>query len=348
VLLALLAACVHPLPPDLTPGGIEHYRTDDGFENALRHYPGEGPPVLLVHGMGANHYNFDYREGISLASWLQARGWDVWVPELRGDPGSVPPTAAAGRNFSFDDIALHDIPAAVDAVLARTGADKLGWVGHSMGGMLLYTALTLEPERIFAGVAIASPATMETQTNLYPLASHLAFAAGGRGAFPAVAMGRMTAPLGLANPLYASIANVDNLDGATIKGLARNGLVNLPRAMMRQALGWVRDGSLTHPDGTAWLGATSPDVPLLVMGASHDHIVAAKDAAAACRYFPACSYVELGIAGGFSVDYGHVDPVVGTTAAAEVYPLVGAFLDAHRPVSSLVGTARVDPAAHRE
>src|SRR5688572_17350102 len=145
MLAFLLLACVKPLPPTMAPTDTLVYRTADGWEADVRHYPGEGPPVLLVHGMGANHYNWDYRPEVSLAHTLQARGWDVWIPELRGDPGSRAPSRRARSSGTFSDHATLDLPAAVDAVLAATGEDQLYWVGHSMGGMLLYTAVSDYP-----------------------------------------------------------------------------------------------------------------------------------------------------------------------------------------------------------
>jgi hypothetical protein len=42
--------------------------------------------------------------------------------------------------------------------------------------------------------------------------------------------------------------------------------------------------------------------------------------------FPDCTYRLLAVSEGFSVDYGHIDPVVGLTAREEVYPLVTGFL----------------------
>ncbi len=90
-LLAALVACVKPLPPTMSPDGRLTYATEDGWANELRHYAGSGDPVVLLHGMAANHYNFDYRPEVSLAAHLQDRGFDVWIPELRGDPGATPP-----------------------------------------------------------------------------------------------------------------------------------------------------------------------------------------------------------------------------------------------------------------
>src|SRR5678809_1070609 len=98
--LLLATGCAKHLEPSMVPGEVLTYSTADGWSADLRHYPAEGPPVVLVHGMGANHYNWDFREEVSLAFYLQQHGWDVWVPELRGDPGSRAPSKKAARNYT--------------------------------------------------------------------------------------------------------------------------------------------------------------------------------------------------------------------------------------------------------
>ena len=145
-MLALIAAAAQPM----VPSDIQTVTTLDGWTLPLRHYAGAGRPVLLVHGLGVNHYNFDWRPDVSLAWWLQVRGWDVWVTTLRGDDGTVPPDPKT-RSWTFEDHARKDLPAVVDTILARTGAAQLDWVGHSMGGMLLYAALSEIPEKIGSG-----------------------------------------------------------------------------------------------------------------------------------------------------------------------------------------------------
>lgn len=328
--LALLAlsGCAKGLPPTLSPAAIVPYQTDDGWDNSLRRYPAGGPPVLLVHGMGANHYNWDYREEISLSHALQQAGYDVWVVELRGDPGSVPPSRRARRSFTFDDHATLDLPAAVDTVLAETGHDRLLWVGHSMGGMLLYTFLAQQPDKIAGGVAICSPATFDDPLRLHRTGRRFRWMLGGNGRVPARALASATRPLGRANPMFATLGNKDNLDYELARGLARHALVDLPKPLLRQAVRWITDGDLVTVDGEPWLQPAS--VPLLVLGAPDDRIVSHRDVAHACSVFPDCTYRLLSQEEGFTVDYGHVDPVVGVSAPGEVYPLILEFLDGHR------------------
>jgi pimeloyl-ACP methyl ester carboxylesterase len=321
------SACAKHLPPTLTPAEIVPYETTDGWSNDLRHYPGDGSPVLLVHGMGANHYNFDYREEVSLSDYLQDAGWDVWVVELRGDPGSRPPSRKAWRSYDFDDHARYDLPAAVDTILERTEHERLFWVGHSMGGMLLYTALADYPEKVEAGVAICSPSTLQEQKPLHRSARAFAWAVKGNGRIHAEEMAKLASPLGRANPLYGRLGNRKNMSWPVVNGMAREALVDLTRPTAHEVVGWLKAGEVVTHEGEPWIRPS--DVPVMVMGASIDHVVPHENVEHACTVFSNCTYRLLGTQGGFSSEMGHVDPVVGKTARSEVYPVVLQFLADH-------------------
>lgn len=316
----LLAACWAPLHPDLAAMETVLAETEDGWRLPVYHHPGAGPPLLMVHGMGANHYNFDWRRDSSLAAWLAGRGWDVWVPALRGDFDAEGPAG----DYRFDDHALRDVPAILDAVRARTGAPQVYWVGHSMGGMLLYTSLATLPERVAAGVAIGSPAAFEHPPRLHVLARDNPWVVAGGGRLPFRALGRLAGFLGAESPVNHLLAWPGSLDDAVVAGLSRDALTDLPRAVARQANDWLRSGSLTRADGSPWM--REAEVPLLALGMSEDRVVPWWYVVAACRWVHPCDFRLLGVAGGFSTEYGHIDPVLAEHAKSEVWPLVDAFL----------------------
>jgi pimeloyl-ACP methyl ester carboxylesterase len=70
----------------------------------------------------------------------------------------------------MDDQAKIDVPAILDYVREETGAERVNWVGHSLGGMLMLAHLetTEHPERIanfvdMGGVAVVAPSKARTQ-----------------------------------------------------------------------------------------------------------------------------------------------------------------------------------------
>ncbi len=319
-----LLGCVKAAPPNMVPDEALMVSTTDGWLLPVRHFPAPGPPVLLVHGMGANHYNFDYREEVSLAFDLQQRGFDVWFTELRGDPGARPPNKDALKRIDYDQYATLDLPPVIDAVLAETGEADLYWVGHSMGGMLLYSALAQRPAQIRAGVTVCSPGVFTHQLPIYDSVAALRWWIGKQGRIPAAKLGAATAPLGKANPLVHRLANPANLDPQVMAGLTKRALTDLPRPLAQQAIGWMDAGQLTRNDGSPWL--VPSETPLLALGAPLDRVVAEADVVATCAQLAGCRYVSLSVATGLSSDYGHVDPMLGARARDDVYPLIADFL----------------------
>ncbi len=116
----------------------EQLTTPDGATIELRRIPipkdtagADLPPVLLVHGLGANHRNQDLHPDFSLARYLAARGRDVWLLTLRS--GLRPRSWAERQRVRFEAMAENDVPVAVRGVLERTGAAALDYVGFLHG-----------------------------------------------------------------------------------------------------------------------------------------------------------------------------------------------------------------------
>ncbi len=136
--------------------------TEDGCAIVLRRLPVPaggvvGAPVLMVHGLCANHRNNDLVPDHSLARHLHAQGRDVWLVTLRS--GHRMRTWRARSRVRFDHMVEHDLPLAIGEVLRQTGAAQLDYVGYSMGGMLMYAAIAHQNvcEQIRRVVIIGSP-----------------------------------------------------------------------------------------------------------------------------------------------------------------------------------------------
>lgn len=86
--------------------------------------PSAQPPVICVHGLVRNGRDFDY-----LARALAVDGRQVFCPDIVGRGKSDWLTNSDDYNYAQY---LNDMT----ALIARTGADSVDWVGTSMGGLI--------------------------------------------------------------------------------------------------------------------------------------------------------------------------------------------------------------------
>ena len=107
------------------------------------HQPIFGQTMLLVPGWSQNRHAFTCGDFVKQ---LLVHGADIHILELRGhgrssrelqlERGLRP--ADLDWDWDIDSYFLHDVPAGVAAVKARTGHSKIFYLGNSMGGMLGY------------------------------------------------------------------------------------------------------------------------------------------------------------------------------------------------------------------
>ena len=107
------------------------FTAGDGRALNLVHVQGPRPPtrgpVLLVHGAGVRANIFRPPVALNFVDALLACGHDVWLENWRAST-DLPPC-----DWTLDQAALYDHPAAVQTVLAETGAASLKAVIHCQG-----------------------------------------------------------------------------------------------------------------------------------------------------------------------------------------------------------------------
>ena len=96
-------------------------------------------PVILLHGSYSNRHLWISPKGKGLASYLFEHGYDIWIPEFRGHGKS--PKGDKFKQFTAEQQIRNDIPVFGKFVLEQTGKTP-DWVGHSIGGLFLYGALS--------------------------------------------------------------------------------------------------------------------------------------------------------------------------------------------------------------
>jgi alpha-beta hydrolase superfamily lysophospholipase len=136
---------LRPLRHRLDPARVEEipFRAADGVRLGLtRVDPGESgrPAVLLLHGHTASADMFLLPETRNLVDSLLDDGYEPWLLDWRGSCRL--PYNETGQRYTYDDVALYDIPAAVSHIRERVGDRPLFVVAHCIGSLTLSLSMT--------------------------------------------------------------------------------------------------------------------------------------------------------------------------------------------------------------
>jgi pimeloyl-ACP methyl ester carboxylesterase len=137
-----------------------HYvKTEDGYFLKLHRLSGRGKPflpgkkpILLTHGLAHTSVSFVINQAASpLAFTLADNDYDVWLMNTRGGTLSrahetLTLNDAKFWDFTAEDIAQKDLPAAIDFVKASSGLPKISCIGHSQGAIALTLLMMSKPE----------------------------------------------------------------------------------------------------------------------------------------------------------------------------------------------------------
>ncbi|XP_063697754.1 lipase 1-like [Culicoides brevitarsis] len=127
--------------------------TSDGYQLSLHRIRSSKytkSPVLLLHGLQASGAQWVLNGNKSLAFMLSRAGYDVWLLNNRGT------TLSSGHktlsyhdpkywDFSFHEIGIYDLPAAIDLILHATRRNGLHFIGHSQGCSSILVTATQRP-----------------------------------------------------------------------------------------------------------------------------------------------------------------------------------------------------------
>ncbi|MFH9553387.1 alpha/beta hydrolase [Streptomyces sp. NPDC017435] len=136
---------LRPLRHRLDPARVQEipFRAPDGVRLGLtRIDTGDTgrPAVLLLHGHTASADMFLLPETRNLVDSLLDDGYEPWLLDWRGSRRL--PYNETGQRYTYDDVALYDIPAAVSRVREAVGDRPLFVVAHCIGSLCLSLSMT--------------------------------------------------------------------------------------------------------------------------------------------------------------------------------------------------------------
>ncbi|MBA7483346.1 hypothetical protein ES707_18860 [subsurface metagenome] len=385
--LAIMVGCQTGRPfasADSWKGKIQTYYTEtaDGWNLQVDRFEPDEPdpaanPVVLCHGLSYNNRFWDLTEKVSLARHLAAAGYEVWSVSLRGAglsdqplasvlrkvaTGSVPPKffteahkhklgSAAFSGYSVDDHINYDVPAVIRLVKDQTGAEKVHWVGHSMGGMVMFAYLATHAQEaakdVDTFVAVSVPMAMfhplnkamQLQVdNAAALKAGNVFVSTSYDAFVAKVLGKLAPPT-ISETLFL---NRDNVDDSVLRLLAQWAQESISPGQLDQLFVMAAEEDFYSQDRktnyTALLDRVTTPTFFLVGQLDNMATVGAVKFAYRQVASQDKAFKLFGRINNSQADYGHDDIIIGKHAREEVYPEILNWLKAHQSGKKALAT----------
>ncbi len=331
--------------------------TEDGWRLGVRHYRSPYPnpgklPVVLCHGLGLNATFWTLTDN-HLASQMALRGYDVFVFDIRGSGENAHLgrhdrinkimrhtflRECGERDWNVDDLVHYDVPAILDYVERQTGRDRVNWVGHSLGGMLIFPYLELapHPERIANFVGMGSTIIQAE----IPQKDMLAANRGLRMLSLFASPGRLGRPLAFfrlpgMDQIDRFYYSNENVDRETISRFYGYTLEDTGPGALRQLDPYLEFGHMLSADRTIDYSSRLGEIrtPTLLVAGDGDIMSDVPSTELTYRALgsPDKAIMRFGKGQGHVADYGHCDLVWSRHAPVEIFPPIIAWLDQRQP-----------------
>ncbi|HUM11740.1 MAG TPA: alpha/beta fold hydrolase [Myxococcaceae bacterium] len=285
-------------------------------------------PVLLCHGLAANHVNFDFDPPNSLAHAFAAAGFEVFSVDWRGAGASRARRPWRRFLFDADDLIAQDGPALLAHALERTSGSQAFWVGHSLGALVGYGVLGgPHGGRIRGMCALGAPVFFRytgwvvrfsrvAMWLAWPLAFRQRWISIGLAPF----LGRVTLPL------TEVLVNPRAISPRVLRKMYCNLVSSMGYRLLRQLDDWSRNDAFRSRDGRIDYRARMRQLttPVLVMGGSQDRLATPQAVLGQAELLGSedKTVMLFGRENGDTLDYGHGDLLFGDHAPLEVYPRI--------------------------
>lgn len=251
-------------------------------------------PVVLLHGSFCNRSFWLSKNGHGFATFLAQKGYEVWIPEMRGH-GFSPKNNTYEQN-TLSAYVRFDLPQ-IAHFIYQHNPQPAHWIGHSLGGISLAALLAEQqvPKHYFLSATLIG-----AQVSYFNPWLRIPF------------MWRMLKNYYLSRWLH----NPKNIE-------------NEPRALLIEFLRWFSlTGRFKTNDAHWWKLLKTVTTPLLSIAAVKDQ----GDPPHAClKLFNQFSstkkvFVTLSKSQGYLMDYNHTNMLIGRQAKKEVWPLLALWM----------------------
>jgi cholesterol oxidase len=339
---------------------------DDAFLRLTRYRGGDKGPLIMATGFGMSSHSFLASTiDQNLTEFLAEHGYDIWLFDYRA--GIDLPSSRT--EFTLDDIARVDWPLAVRKVLDLTGREDLQAFGHCVGSGSLQMAILNGLPGIRTAVCAQFP--MHPSTSVFNQVKSRLHTAGDFGRLDVgglspdihaslpdelldIALRTLPMPAeercGQAvcrwiNAIYGCTHRHAQLNDATHRALNEMfGFGNIDSLqhlslMMRRGLAVTHTGGMDYFEHPERIAGTS----VLLLQGSQNYIFHPVGTLKTLRWLTACNpqgdYQREVLQG-----YAHLDAIIGTRAAVDVYPRIVNFLDQRQGRLEVASPVAVSPA----
>jgi len=340
--------------------------TEDGWRISMNRYIAKEigaekrkAAVVLCHGFNINNTFWDLNRRSSLARFLARAGYDVWAPSLRGSGLSSKPVLSKIRGlvkldlknlpftlikapfdmtkfgWTLDDHIHKDVPAIIEFVKKESGFEKLYWVGHSMGGIVMFGYLETESRDDIAGfIALASMMVVPRELNaqLNTIANQKPILNASLLINSTVASQLRNFTFGaVSHPIENLLFNEENMRQKTLYRFFRICIDDTSSGVVTQFSDSIRLGSIFSADrrynytNHIW----KVDTPILIAGGKADRFVGERELGLCYEMLSSADkdIIIFSEENGYCADYGHCDLILGKNSESEIYPAILAWLD---------------------
>ncbi len=313
-------------------------RTTDGCKLPVFTYPGSStlPAIIYLHGLGANHNNFDAVPSKSFARILSKKGFKGFAIDFRGHGASH---CNSPRIITIGRLWRYDLKALIKSVKKR-GVKKYFIMGHSLGGItdLAYGSHVFDTHLIGI-IAIAAPVTFSAwQRKIYiPLINLLdkfKFVTPYAWSFPGNYIVKPFSPYFLKKiSLLKLLGNVNDISPSDVSIMITRAVSpTTPIKMVDQLKDAIEKGPLIDEYNINYLTSLKDlKYPVLLIAGDVDKMAPAEGIRLSYKYISSRDkfLVVMGKPEGFKHDYGHIDLVVGVDATEETLPVIEKWLKKH-------------------